>query len=143
MKRVSACLVFALASAAVALGAEAVKSVPAAVLSLPSGNPFTIPVTSSLSGAIVPVGKGNVVARRVIPKMDRGDLVLTVYALLGERQEGDAGLSCEAAKSWSRQEKVGTYRIGEGDSLVLSDLERYALSPMPAKFVLASLGGWL
>lgn len=140
MTKIFALLVGISAGAALLCGEDSGKTSPVAVLTLPNGQEFSIAVTPSLTGALVPVGKGNVVALRVVPRMDRGDLVVAVSALLGEVKGDSDGVTCAQAKNWSRQEVVGTYRIGQGESLVLSDLDRYALSAMPVRFITVSGG---
>jgi hypothetical protein len=138
--RIAVFLVGFLTVATLAYGEKPTQALqPSIVLTLPDGKDFTIPVSAATTadrrGGLIPVGKGHVVALRVVPRAEDGDVVVDISALMGDVQGDDADLSCARAKNWSRQEVVGSYRLGMNDSLPLSDLERYGLAPMGVKFV--------
>ncbi len=106
------------------------------VLALPNGRDFKVPVASSpkdprLVGT-VPIGKGSLVALRISPRMDRGLVAVDVVALLGQPAKvvDWSGMTCARVEDWSHQERIGTFVLGENDSLALSDLARFALPPL-------------
>ena len=111
------------------------KILPAVVISTTGSKDFTIPLDKSKHiWGTVPVGKGSVVAVRLLPKLENGQAAVDVLALLGDTANDGEKPTCAEAKAWKRQVSLGTYRLAANDPIALTELERYGAPSMTVKF---------